>query len=89
MVTKSEHKDSAGAGATQRAAHQAAADSHPAQPDRACCCPATPVMVVLMPPGTGRPAPVDLWLCGHHYRESRQALAAAGARVSDAPGHGK
>jgi len=36
-----------------------------------------------MPPGPGRPHPVDLWLCGHHHRASRQALAAAGARVYD------
>jgi hypothetical protein len=29
---------------------------------------------------------VDLLLCGHHYRVSRQALAAAGARVENLPG---
>ena len=27
------------------------------------------------------PRPVDLWLCGHHYRTSRQALDAAGATI--------
>jgi hypothetical protein len=38
---------------------------------------------IVMPPAPGRPHPVDLWLCGHHYRESRQALAAAGARARE------
>jgi len=47
--------------------------------DRACCCPARPAVIVIMPPGPGRPYPTDLLLCGHHYRASRQALAAAGA----------
>ena len=32
------------------------------------------------------PALVDLWLCGHHYRESQHALAAAGAVATAAPG---
>jgi len=32
-----------------------------------------------MPPVPGRPYPVDLWLCGHHYRSSVTALDAAGA----------
>jgi hypothetical protein len=26
---------------------------------------------------------VDLWLCGHHYRESLAALLAAGATVEN------
>jgi hypothetical protein len=34
-----------------------------------------------MPPTAGRAHPVDLWLCGHHYRASLAALLAAGARV--------
>jgi hypothetical protein len=37
---------------------------------------------VIMPATSARPHPVDLWLCGHHLRASRQALAAAGAMVS-------
>jgi hypothetical protein len=41
-----------------------------------------PMMIAMMPPGEGRPAPVDLWLCGHHFRESQQALTTAGAVVS-------
>lgn len=55
----------------------------PAIPSRACCCPARPVVRVTMPPTAGRPEPVDLWLCGHHYRASIGALCAAGAIVED------
>jgi len=54
--------------------------------DRACCCPARPVVTVIMPPAPGRPHPVDLLLCGHHFRVSRAALAAAGAAVYDDTG---
>ncbi len=38
---------------------------------------------MVMPPTPARPHPVDLLLCGHHYRLSRAALMAAGARVYD------
>ena len=34
-----------------------------------------------MPASAARPHPVDLWLCGHHYRVSQAALAEAGAAV--------
>ncbi len=34
-----------------------------------------------MPPTATRPRPVNLWLCGHHYRASRAALKSAGAQV--------
>jgi len=34
---------------------------------------------VLIPAGPGRPYRVDLLLCGHHFRRSQWALAAAGA----------
>jgi hypothetical protein len=54
--------------------------------DRACCCPARPVVTVIMPPAPGRPHPVDLLLCGHHFRVSRAALTAAGAAVYDDTG---
>jgi hypothetical protein len=37
--------------------------------------------MALMPATSTRPRPVDLWLCGHHWRASRQALDAAGAVV--------
>ncbi|HEY7261982.1 MAG TPA: hypothetical protein VH589_10915 [Trebonia sp.] len=55
----------------------------PSVPSRACCCPARPVVRVIMPPTAGRTHPVDLWLCGHHYRASVHALLAAGATVED------
>ena len=48
---------------------------------RSCCCPARPAVIAVMPPGPGRPHQTDLLLCGHHYRSSRPALAAAGATV--------
>ena len=52
----------------------------------ACCCPATPVVRVVMPPTQARPHPTDLLLCGHHYRVSRQRLAALNATVQKLPG---
>ena len=55
----------------------------PSIPSRACCCTAQPVVRVIMPPTAARTHPVDLWLCGHHYRASLQALLAAGATVED------
>jgi len=55
----------------------------PAIPSRACCCPARPVVKVMMPPAPGRPRPVDLWLCGHHYHASFLALQMAGAVVEE------
>lgn len=55
----------------------------PSVPSRACCCPARPMVKVTMPPTPERPHPVDLWLCGHHYRASFAALRLAGARVED------
>jgi hypothetical protein len=54
--------------------------------DRACCCPAPPVVRVIMPPTPQRQHSVDLLLCGHHYRVSRRALAAAQARIEYLPG---
>jgi hypothetical protein len=53
---------------------------------RACCCPARPVVVAVMPPAPGRSHPTDLLLCAHHYRASRAALDAAGAAVFDGDG---
>jgi hypothetical protein len=55
----------------------------PSVPSRACCCPARPVVRVTMPPTPQRRNPVDLWLCGHHYRASIVALQIAGAVVED------
>jgi hypothetical protein len=62
------------------------ADSPAYREDRACCCPAQPVVRIIMPPAAGRPHSVDLLLCGHHYRVSRRALHAAGALVLPLPG---
>src|SRR5215472_11356359 len=53
---------------------------------RACCCPAKPMVIAIMPPRRGRKHPTDLLLCGHHYRVSRKVLAAAGATVLDLSG---
>jgi hypothetical protein len=52
----------------------------------ACCCPANPVVRVIMPATAARPHRTELLLCGHHYRVSRQALAAANATVIELPG---
>lgn len=49
--------------------------------EQACCCPARPVVTVVLPPTAKRPHTVDLLLCGHHYRLCRDGLAAAGAVV--------
>jgi hypothetical protein len=52
----------------------------------ACCCPANPVVRVIMPATAARPHRTELLLCGHHYRVSRQALAAANATIAELPG---
>jgi hypothetical protein len=39
------------------------------------------VVRVLIPPASARRHSVDLLLCGHHYRASCAALAAAGAVI--------
>lgn len=54
--------------------------------ERSCCCPAIPVVRVLIPPACERPHPADLLLCGHHYLASKAALAAVGAVVIDETG---
>jgi len=54
--------------------------------DRSCCCPARPVVRVIMPPTQTRPWKTDLLLCGHHYRVSRGSLAEARAVVREIPG---
>jgi hypothetical protein len=52
---------------------------------QACCCPAKATVRVTMPPTQARPHETDLMLCGHHYRASRLALAAARAIVRALP----
>jgi hypothetical protein len=64
-------------------AHQGPA---PGAYDRACCCVARAVVRAVMPPAPDRPHETELLLCGHHYRVSRRALAAADARVDELPG---
>ena len=54
--------------------------------DRACCCPARPMVRVLMPATASRPYRVDLLLCGHHYRLFQWTLAAAGGVAQLLPG---
>jgi len=42
--------------------------------------------VIAVLPASGHRAPVELLLCGHHYRQSRQALAVLGATLTDLKG---
>jgi hypothetical protein len=63
-----------------------ACDTSAGLTDRACCCSARPMVRVIMPSTPARSHQTDLLLCGHHYRASRQGLAAAGARVLELPG---
>lgn len=49
----------------------------------ACCCPARPAIIAVMPPAPGRPRATELLLCRHHYGASQTALAAAGAAIFD------
>ena len=60
--------------------------SPPAAAGPACCCLARPLIRVTIPPSATRPHRTDLLLCGHHYRISRQAPAAAGATITVLPG---
>jgi hypothetical protein len=46
---------------------------------QACCCPAKPAVLVIMPPSANRTQPTELLLCWHHYRSSQRSLAAAHA----------
>ncbi len=52
----------------------------------ACCCPARPVVRVVMPATATRSEPADQLSCGHHYRAGQRALRAAGAVVYDERG---
>src|SRR6184192_3505651 len=54
--------------------------------DRACCCPAEPVVRVVLPPGPARAQTTDLLLCARHYRISRHAFIAAEAAICELPG---
>ena len=65
---------------------QATWNDPPRLADRSCCCPARPVVRVLIPVTSEHPHSVDLLLCGHHYLASRAALAAANAIAIDETG---
>jgi hypothetical protein len=52
---------------------------------QACCCPAKPAVRVVMPPSPSRRHSTELFLCGHHFRLSRAALALARAVVYPLP----
>jgi len=65
---------------------QAAWSGPPSLADRSCCCPARPMVKVIIPPDSARPHSVDLLLCGHHYLVSRAALAVANAVAIDETG---
>lgn len=86
MDARSEHPSAS----KNRYSHQPAPDDiispATASADRACCCSATAAVRVIMPPTANRPRETDLLLCGHHYRASRRALAAANATVRPLPG---
>jgi hypothetical protein len=86
MSARSSHP-AAGGARTLRPLHDDTIEpSSQAAAGPACCCPAWPLIQVTMPPSATRPHSTDLLLCGHHYRISRQALAAAGATVTVLPG---
>lgn len=70
-------------GAAEPAAIYMPARRHSA---RACCCAAKPAVIAVIPAASGRPAPTELLLCGHHYRVSRAALVAKGATLLDIKG---
>ena len=73
--------------APDTAAAPAAEPVPPSRPElRACCCPGPPVVRVIMPASATRPRPVDLLLCGHHYRVSLAAVMAAHGTIEVLPG---
>lgn len=53
---------------------------------RACCCPADPVVQVIIPWAEGRAGETDLLICAHHLRTSMVALRRLGAVVYDRRG---
>ena len=54
-------------------------------PSGACCCSAAAKVQLVMVPAGGR-GPVELLLCGHHYRVSSPALVTTGAAAFDLDG---
>ena len=54
--------------------------------ERACCCPARPVIAVIMPAVPGRRHATELLLCRHHFLVSEDTLARSGAAAFDGQG---
>ncbi|HET9649505.1 MAG TPA: hypothetical protein VFP34_14930 [Microlunatus sp.] len=54
--------------------------------ERACCCSASPLYRVVLPPSAARAHKTDLLMCGHHYRASARKLKASGAVVFNTSG---
>ena len=86
MSARSQSSANKPAGATALFDAAAHTERAPNSADQACCCVAGAVVGVVLPSASGRPHETELLLCGHHYRVSRQALAAAHARVDELPG---
>jgi hypothetical protein len=54
--------------------------------EQSCCCTSRPAVRAVLPATPERDHPVDILLCGHHYRRSSARLADAGAWVFDPTG---
>jgi len=54
--------------------------------EHACCCPARPAVIAVIPATASRRHATDLLLCGHHYRMCRLGLVTAGATILDMTG---
>ncbi len=54
--------------------------------ERSCCCPAEPVVRVVLPPAGARTGETDLLFCAHHFRACRAGLEAVRAGVFDSSG---
>jgi hypothetical protein len=54
--------------------------------ERSCCCPAEPVVRVVLPPAGARTGETDLLFCAHHFRACRAGLEAVRASVFDSSG---
>jgi hypothetical protein len=86
MDARSPHPAGQGLAARRPLHDDTISDSAAAVAGPACCCPANPVVRVVMPAIAARPHPTELLLCGHHYRVSREALAAGGVTVTELRG---
>jgi hypothetical protein len=86
MLHRHDTAATAGAPTEQPGLGHTGALADPLVPMQADCCPARPMFKIVMPPTATRSHPADLWLCGHHYRDSRAALNSAGTHVSPLAG---